>query len=41
MTIIMVLHDINQASKYSDRLIIMNNGSIVADGHPNKVISEK
>lgn len=39
ITIIMVLHDLNQASKYSDRLVIMKNGNIVADGHPNETIS--
>ena len=39
ITIIMVLHDLNQASKYSDRLLIMKNGNIVADGHPNETIS--
>src|SRR5690625_2304565 len=26
MTVLMVLHDINQAAKYSDRLVVMKNG---------------
>lgn len=38
MTIIMVLHDLNQAARYSDRVIIMKKGKIVADGSPEEVI---
>ena len=38
MTIIMVLHDLNQASRYSNRVIIMKEGKIVADGIPEEVI---
>lgn len=41
MTVVMVLHDINQASKYSDRLIVMKEGDIVADGSPKEVINEE
>lgn len=40
ITIIMVLHELNQASKYSDRLIIMKEGSIVKDGEPVDVINK-
>ena len=40
ITIVMVLHELNQASKYSDRLIIMKSGSIVCDGEPNKIINK-
>lgn len=40
ITIIMVLHELNQASKYSDRLIIMKDGCIVSDGCPRKVVNE-
>lgn len=32
ITIVMVLHELNQASKYSDRLVIMKDGEIVSDG---------
>ena len=39
ITIIMVLHELNQASRYSDRLIIMQEGTIVADGRPEVVIT--
>jgi len=38
MTILMVLHDINQAAKYSDRLVVMKNGSIRYDGIPQCVL---
>lgn len=40
MTIVMVLHDVNQASEYSDRLVIMKKGEIKGDGEPKKLINE-
>lgn len=41
ITIVMVLHELNQASKYSDRLVIMKDGEIVSDGCPRKVINKE
>ena len=41
MTIVMVLHDINQAIKYSDNIVIMKNGKIIEEGAPKSVINEK
>lgn len=38
MTIVMVLHDINQAAKYSHRLIAMKDGTICFDGIPQCVL---
>lgn len=38
-TIVMVLHDINLAARYSDHLIVMKEGAIVADGMPQSVLS--
>ena len=38
-TIVMVLHDINQAASVSDRLIAMRDGRIIADGTPEQVIT--
>lgn len=38
MTIVMVLHDINQAAQYSDRLIVMKSGQIRYDGIPQCVM---
>ena len=41
MTIVMVLHDINQAIHYSDEIIGMKNGNILFQGNPNEVITEE
>ncbi len=41
LTIVMVLHDINQAIQYSDSIIAMKKGSVVAHGHPNHIITEQ
>lgn len=38
-TVIMVLHDLNLAVRYSDHLIVMSEGRIVAQGRPQDVIS--
>lgn len=40
LTIIMVIHDINQAIRYSDHIILMNEGRIVAEGEPRMVITK-
>lgn len=39
VTIISVFHDINLASKYCTRLLIMKEGEIIADGPPLKIIN--
>lgn len=41
ITIIMVLHDINQAIKYSNNIVIMKDGKIVDNGKPQQIINEK
>ncbi|MEA1974644.1 MAG: ABC transporter ATP-binding protein [Bacillota bacterium] len=41
ITIIMILHDLNIASRYSDRIIILNNGDIAAMGIAKEVITEE
>jgi len=41
ITIIMVLHDLNQAVNYSHNLVIMKNGEIVKTGRASKVIDEQ
>lgn len=38
-SIVLVLHDINYASIYSDRIIAMRDGRIVSDGTPAEVIT--
>ncbi|WP_072801740.1 ABC transporter ATP-binding protein [Rhodococcoides yunnanense] len=40
-TVIMVLHDLNLAVRYSDQLIVMSQGKIVESGRPQDVISEQ
>lgn len=39
ISVVMVLHDINQAIRYSDRIIAMKNGEIIAQGAPRDMIT--
>lgn len=39
-TVVLVLHDLNLASRYSDHLIAMADGRIAAEGPPSDVITE-
>lgn len=41
ITVIMVLHDINQSLYYSDEIIAMKDGKIIACGMPEKVITSE
>lgn len=41
MTIVMVLHDLNQASQYSDRVCVMKDGEVVIVGKPEEVFTTK
>jgi iron complex transport system ATP-binding protein len=38
-TIVAVLHDLNQAARYSDRIVAMRDGAIVAHGSPAEVVT--
>ncbi|MFI1932993.1 ABC transporter ATP-binding protein [Streptomyces sp. NPDC020330] len=38
-TVVMVLHDLNLATRYSDHLIVMRAGAVLAQGHPQDVIT--
>lgn len=38
-TVVMVLHDLNLAIRYSDHLVVMKDGRIVRSGPPSEVIS--
>ncbi|MEU0091364.1 ABC transporter ATP-binding protein [Kribbella sp. NPDC006257] len=40
-TIVLVLHDLNQACRFGDHLIAMKDGAIVAEGNPDEVITEQ
>lgn len=41
MTVVMVLHDLNQAARYSDRMIVLQAGRVVADNAPSRVLTEQ
>ncbi|WP_138843364.1 ABC transporter ATP-binding protein [Rhodococcus pyridinivorans] len=38
-TVVMVLHDLNLAVRYSDHLVVMKDGRVVASGVPSEVIT--
>ncbi|MFJ8146326.1 ABC transporter ATP-binding protein [Streptomyces sp. NPDC096048] len=38
-TVVMVLHDLNLATRYSDNLVVMREGAVLAQGHPRDVIT--
>lgn len=38
-TVVMVLHDLNLATRYSDNLVVMRAGAVLAQGHPRDVIT--
>ncbi|TDC92453.1 ABC transporter ATP-binding protein [Saccharopolyspora aridisoli] len=39
-TVVMVLHDLNLAARYADRLVAMKDGVVVASGEPGEVLTE-
>src|SRR5690606_21913074 len=39
-TVVMVLHDLNLAARYADRLVAMKDGAVVAEGEPGEVLTE-
>ena len=40
LTVVMALHDLNQASQYAERLVVLDGGRIVEEGLPAEVIRE-
>ncbi|MGP3969461.1 ABC transporter ATP-binding protein [Streptomyces sp. 6N223] len=38
-TVVVVLHDLNQAARYADHLVAMKNGRIAAQGPPDEVVT--
>lgn len=40
-TVVVVLHDLNQAARYADHLVAMKTGRIVAEGAPADVVTEE
>jgi len=41
LTVIAAMHDLNLASLYFDRLVLLKEGRVVADGTPTEVITEE
>lgn len=41
LTIVMVLHDINQAIQYSHEIIAMKNGRIISHGNPREIVTRQ
>lgn len=39
-SVVVVLHDLNLAAQYSDRLLMLDKGKLVADGAPHSVLTE-
>ncbi|WP_371373247.1 ABC transporter ATP-binding protein [Thalassotalea aquiviva] len=39
ITLLFTIHDLNLAAEYSDRVVLMNHGKIVADGQPEQVFT--
>ena len=40
-TVVVVLHDLNQAARYAERLVAMKDGELVASGTPAEVLTEQ
>ncbi|AWB65210.1 ABC transporter ATP-binding protein [Saccharobesus litoralis] len=40
-TLLLAIHDLNLAAQYCDRLILLNQGQVVADDTPNNVLTAK
>ena len=40
IAVIVITHDIPLAARYSDRLVVLSNGKVIADGTPHEVISD-
>lgn len=39
-TILMVVHELNLAAKYCSRIILLGEGTVIADGKPEEVLTE-
>ena len=38
-TIVLVLHDLNQAARFADRMVVLNQGQVIGDGPPHQVLT--
>lgn len=41
LTTLMVLHDVNFAARYSDRMLVLKDGRVYAEGVPKNVVTEE
>lgn len=41
LTALIAIHDLNMAARYSDKIMMMKNGRIIASGPPNDVLTDK
>lgn len=41
ITVVVVLHDINQAARYADHMVALNDGAIHARGPPEEIVTEE
>ncbi len=41
ITILMVLHDLNQAARYAQRMVVMYQGEVFADGSPAEILTKE
>lgn len=39
LTVVMVLHDLNHAARFADRIVALNDGRVAADGTPHEVVT--
>ena len=39
--VIIVVHDLNMAMKYSDKILLLENGSVIAQGKPKDVLTQE
>ncbi len=39
ITVVMVLHDLNQAARHADRIVALRDGRVLADGDPHEVLT--
>lgn len=40
ITVVTVLHDLNQAAKYSDRVVVIKDGQLVKEGSPGDILTK-
>jgi iron complex transport system ATP-binding protein len=41
MVVVGVIHDLNLASKFADKIVLLNQGRIIADGNKNEVLTKE